>query len=115
MVNLVPARLSAPLIALAAVLLPGASPRAALAAAWADAPGHRSPNAGWPEAAMAGALGLAIAGPRAYGGVIVEDAWMNRDGRRALTAADIRRAVRLAVVAWGLIGLATAAALAVTL
>ncbi len=115
LVNLIPARLTAPLFALAAVVLPGASPRAALAAAWADAPHHRSPNAGWPEAAMAGALGLALAGPRAYGGDVVADAWMNRDGRQAAMASDIRRALRLAAGAWVLIGLAALAALAATL
>ena len=59
-----------------------------------DAPRHRSPNAGWPEAAMAGALGLALAGPRVYGGVAVDDAGMG-DGRRDATAADIRRALAL--------------------
>jgi adenosylcobinamide-phosphate synthase len=59
-----------------------------------DAPRHRSPNAGYPEAAMAGALGLALAGPRIYGGVEVEDAVMG-DGRREATAADIRAALLL--------------------
>jgi adenosylcobinamide-phosphate synthase len=59
-----------------------------------DAPRHRSPNAGYPEAAMAGALGLALAGPRRYGGVPVDDALMG-DGRRAATAADIRAALAL--------------------
>jgi len=59
-----------------------------------DAPRHRSPNAGYPEAAMAGALGLALAGPRAYGGVIVDDAIMGC-GRREAKAADIRAALRL--------------------
>jgi adenosylcobinamide-phosphate synthase len=59
-----------------------------------DAPRHRSPNAGYPEAAMAGALGLALAGPRVYGGVAVEDAIMG-DGRRDATAADIRAALTL--------------------
>ena len=52
------------------------------------------PNAGWPEAAMAGALGLRLAGPRRYGGELVEDAWMG-DGRAAATPADIRRALRV--------------------
>jgi len=59
-----------------------------------DASRHRSPNAGYPEAAMAGALGLALAGPRVYGGVMVEDALMGR-GRRDATAADIRAALVL--------------------
>ncbi len=55
---------------------------------------HRSPNAGWPEAALAGALGLALAGPRRYGGVVVSDPWLG-DGRRAATADDVRAAVRM--------------------
>ncbi len=68
------------------------------AAAWRavrrDAPHHRSPNAGYPEAAMAGALGLALAGARDYDGVRVDDATMG-DGRRDANAADIRRALTL--------------------
>ncbi|MDE3174838.1 MAG: cobalamin biosynthesis protein CobD [Pseudomonadota bacterium] len=59
-----------------------------------DAGGHRSPNAGWPEAAMAGALGLKLAGPRVYGGARVEDAYMG-EGRREASGADIRAALRL--------------------
>jgi adenosylcobinamide-phosphate synthase len=59
-----------------------------------DAPRHRSPNAGYPEAAIAGALGLALAGPRVYGGVTVEDAFMGR-GCREASAADIRAALAL--------------------
>ena len=53
---------------------------------------HRSPNAGWPEAAMAGALGLALAGPRVYGGMMVDDATMG-NGRRDADAQDIRAAL----------------------
>jgi adenosylcobinamide-phosphate synthase len=68
--------------------------RNAWRAAIRDAPRHRSPNAGYPEAAMAGALGLALAGPRVYGGVTVRDALMG-NGRREATAADIRAALAL--------------------
>jgi adenosylcobinamide-phosphate synthase len=59
-----------------------------------DAPRHRSPNAGYPEAAVAGALGLALAGPRVYGGFMVKDALMG-NGRREATSADIRSALAL--------------------
>lgn len=98
LVNLPASRLSALWLALAAALL-GLSPRAALATVWRDSAHHRSPNAGWPEAAMAGALGLALAGPRNYGGITVDDAIMGRGGRRAANAADIRRALALYRVA----------------
>jgi adenosylcobinamide-phosphate synthase len=94
LVNLPASRLAALLVVGAAAL----GDRAAAAAAWRavgrDARRHRSPNAGYPEAAFAGALGLALAGPRAYGGVMVDDAVMG-DGRRAATAADIRAALAL--------------------
>jgi adenosylcobinamide-phosphate synthase len=99
LVNLPASRLSALLLLAAASLVPGASSRCAALAVWRDASGHRSPNAGWPEAAMAGALGLALAGPRNYGGITVDDAIMGRGGRRAANAADIRRALALYRVA----------------
>ena len=92
--NWVPARLAAALLAGAALFVPGASARAALRTARRDADRHRSVNAGWPEAAMAGALGFALAGPRRYAGRTVEDAWMG-DGRRDLGAEDVRAALRL--------------------
>jgi adenosylcobinamide-phosphate synthase len=94
LVNLPASRLSALLIVAAAAVSPGASAADAWHAVVRDAPRHRSPNAGYPEAAMAGALGLALAGPRVYGGVRVDDAVMG-DGRRDATAADIRAALRL--------------------
>lgn len=97
--NLVPARLSGLLIALASPLAGGAPPGAALDAMRRDARHHRSPNAGWPEAAMAAALGLALAGPRRYAGRVVEDRWMNAAGRRDAGSADIRRALAILVTA----------------
>jgi adenosylcobinamide-phosphate synthase len=94
LVNLPASRLAALWIAIAAALTPGASAREAVRAVLRDASKHRSPNAGWPEAAMAGALGLKLAGPRIYGETLVEDAFMGR-GRREADAADLRRALRL--------------------
>lgn len=94
LVNLVPARLSGVLLALAAPL-GGGSPRTALRVMLRDAGRHRSPNAGWPEAAMAGALGVALAGPRRYPGYTVDDPFLNADGRTAATPADIRAALRI--------------------
>ena len=93
-VNLPASRLAALWIVLAAALVPGAQAGAAIRAVFRDASRHRSPNAGWPEAAMAGALGLRLAGPRTYGGVAVTDAWMG-DGRAEATVADIGQALRV--------------------
>jgi adenosylcobinamide-phosphate synthase len=94
LVNLPASRLSAALLITAAALTPGASAAASLRAVRRDARRHRSPNAGYPEAAMAGALGLALAGPRVYSGALVEDAVMG-SGRRDAGAADIRAALAL--------------------
>ena len=93
LLNLVPARLSGVLLVVAAVFS-GEAAGNAFRAMLRDAKKHHSPNAGWPEAAMAGALGLALAGPRVYSGVQVADAMMG-DGRREATAADIRAALTL--------------------
>ena len=108
LLNLAPARLSGVLIALAAFFC-GGSPRGALRTMWRDAPRHTSPNAGWPEAAMAGALGIALAGPRSYHGRRLEAAWMNPGARRALMTGDIRGALRLYVVACSTLAVAVAA------
>ena len=94
LVNLPASRLSALLIIAAAAVTKSASAAAAWQAVRRDARRHRSPNAGYPEAAMAGALGLALAGPRNYGGVRVDDALMG-DKRRAADANDIRAALGL--------------------
>lgn len=109
-VNFLPARLAGLLIVLAALLLPGASAGGAWRALRRDAPRHRSPNAGWQEAALAGALGLALAGPRQYGGQMVEDHWMG-DGRREVTAEDLGRVLDLYLAAGGLLFAAVMAAL----
>jgi adenosylcobinamide-phosphate synthase len=98
LVNLPASRLTALLLLLASFVVDGADPAAAWRTIRRDAGKHRSPNAGWPEAAMAGALGLALAGPRVYGGVLVPDHTMG-DGRREADAEDIRRALRLYRVA----------------
>ena len=92
LVNLPASRLSALWLVLASTALSGLSPRRAIAAVWRDAGRHRSPNAGWPEAAMAGALGLRLAGPRVYDGSLVDDDWVG-DGRETANAKDIRAAL----------------------
>jgi adenosylcobinamide-phosphate synthase len=88
------ARLSALLIAAGAVVAHGLkSGRRALGVALTDHGLHRSPNAGWPEAAMAGALDLALAGPRIYGGERVTEPMLNAAGRRSATAGNIEDAL----------------------
>ncbi len=106
-VNLPASRIAGALIALAAPLA-GGSVGTALRVMIADAPHHRSPNAGWPESAMAAALGLALAGPRRYGDVVVDDPFLNRAARRAAARADIRRALRVYLGAWATLGVAVA-------
>jgi adenosylcobinamide-phosphate synthase len=95
LVNLPASRLTALLVVAAAFFVPGADAASAWRTVWRDAKKHRSPNAGWPEAAMAGALGLSLAGPRVYGGVTVGDATMGEGGRREANALDIRKALKL--------------------
>jgi adenosylcobinamide-phosphate synthase len=98
LVNLVPARLSG-LAMVAAAALSGRPARASFAAMRRDAARHASPNAGWPEAAMAGALGIAIGGPRVYSGARVDDPWMNVGGRTEANPDDIAASLRLLLVA----------------
>ena len=108
--NWIPARLSALLISAAAAFTPSCSARRALHTALRDAKKHASPNAGWPEAAAAGALNLALAGPRSYGEDLVDDQWMG-NGRAHADTPDIRRglylfsiACLLHLVLWAVIG-----------
>lgn len=110
------ARLSALWLTAAARVMPGACWRTAILSAVRDGPRHRNLNAGWPEATMAGALGLALAGPTMSGGARVDNSWMGA-GRKAATPADIHRALRLYRIAYVLqaatIGLMALIALAV--
>lgn len=92
--NLAPARLTAVFIALTK---PASG---ALKVMWRDARKHRSPNAGWPEAAMAGALGLALSGPRRYETGQSNDPFLNPGGRQLAQAGDISRSVDILWRAW---------------
>jgi adenosylcobinamide-phosphate synthase len=94
LLNLVPARLSGLILSAAAGFADDARPGRAFAIMLRDARKHHSPNAGWPEAAMAGALGIALAGPRHYADGLVNDPWLG-DGPPGATLADIARALRL--------------------
>jgi len=93
LVNLPASRLAALLLAVAANWQSGSSMARALKTAWRDAGKHDSPNAGWPEAAMAGALGIRLMGPRTYDSETVESPWLG-EGRDA-TKKDIRSALAL--------------------
>lgn len=104
LVNLIPARIAGGLIALATPLI-NAKPRHAMTTMLSDARLHRSPNAGWPEAAMAGGLGIALAGPRRYPTHVVDDPYLNASGRRDIGAEDIDRALKVMAGACGLQGL----------
>jgi adenosylcobinamide-phosphate synthase len=97
-VNLPASRLAALWLIAAAALLRDTSAAGAIGAVRRDARRHRSPNAGWPEAAVAGALGLRLAGPRVYNGVPVNDAWMG-EGSGEADSGSIRRALKLYRVA----------------
>ncbi|MCC0071016.1 MAG: cobalamin biosynthesis protein CobD [Rhodobacteraceae bacterium] len=105
--NIIPARFTGLLFALVCT-----RPRAALATMWRDARRHRSPNAGWPEAALAGALEIRLSGPRTYHDRVADEPWLN-EGAPDPQPADIERALRLfwfAILAMAL-GLAILAAL----
>lgn len=83
---------------LAALCLMLAAPRQTWPHIWQttrrDAPRHRSPNAGWPEAAMAAALNILLAGPRSYGGQMTKDPWIG-SGTSGARVADLDRGLRL--------------------
>lgn len=117
LVNWIPARLSGLLFCIAALLTPGANAKQAWTSMLRDARKHRSPNAGWQEAAVAGALGIALAGPRQYANQQIDDAWMGIEsdpGHRSshlpnhqdtsrdphsVTADDVHSALRLYLTA----------------
>ncbi|MCL2789849.1 MAG: adenosylcobinamide-phosphate synthase CbiB [Desulfobulbus sp.] len=92
--NFVPARLSAPLIGLASRLTSGLNARRALITAWREGTRHASPNAGYPEAAFAGALGVRLNGPNTYHGVLVDKPYIG-DGLGMVKIVHIPLACRL--------------------
>jgi len=94
LVNLPASRISALLYAGAAAWESKANGKLVLAAIWRDAPKHVSPNAGWPEAALAAGLGLKLGGPRSYAGRMVDLPWMG-EGRSGLNRHDLLAGLRL--------------------
>ena len=107
--NWVPARISSLFVACGAGLLGGGKAfKNAMLVALRDSALHRSPNAGWPEAAMAGGANIALGGPRIYQNEIVQQAYLNGAGKRLLSANDIRETVDIFAMAcftlWVVIG-----------
>lgn len=94
LLNWLPARITAVLICFAHF------DRTALDVVFEDADLHRSPNAGWPESAMAGVLDVSLAGPRSYGGQMSDDLFVNSRGKRDLNSTDILDAVRALNRSW---------------
>ncbi len=96
LINLPASRITAVLCVIASIICHGKS---AAQNAWRtirnDAAKHRSPNAGWPEAAMAGGLNIALSGPRTYEGKPGNEPWINEGGRKQLDDSDIIAALRL--------------------
>jgi adenosylcobinamide-phosphate synthase len=105
--NYIPARITALLI----ILATGSAQ--ALKAVRQDASQHRSPNAGWPEAAMAGALNVALSGPRVYAGELTQDPWVNPDGEKKLGGLHIDRSVHILWRCWWVLILLAAVVAAV--
>jgi adenosylcobinamide-phosphate synthase len=94
--NFLPARLTCALIALPSGVL------TQITAIRSDAHQHRSPNAGWPEAAMARSINVALAGPRAYDGLMQKFPWVGGEGARTIGPKEIDAAVRALWHAWGI-------------
>ncbi|MEM6407729.1 MAG: adenosylcobinamide-phosphate synthase CbiB [Pseudomonadota bacterium] len=68
-----------------------------------DAPLHRSPNAGWPEAAMAGSLGVSLSGPRSYDGAMQDFPFVYPEGRKDIGAGDIDACIKVLWRAWAVL------------
>ena len=114
--NFIPARLAALLLVAGAAFTPGGRPVRALKIWLRDGHRHRSPNAGQPEAALAGAISVALSGPRSYDGAPTDEPWLGGEFASTAGPADIRRALYVSVVACviqaGLVAVLAAAVLA---
>ena len=109
LLNLIPARVTA-------LMIWAVTSRPNMGAIMREAPLHRSPNAGWPEAAMAHGLDIALSGPRSYDGAMQDYPFVNADGAHNLGPDDVDRAVRTLWRTWALaLALAVIGALAIRL
>ena len=111
LMNWIPARLAGWFLVAAAALFPSADALRAARVMLRDAKVHHSPNAGWPESAIAGALGLKLLGPRVYPGEIVEAPWIG-EGTTDATPKHIRLSLKLYATACALSGALAVAVLA---
>ncbi|MEK9660146.1 MAG: adenosylcobinamide-phosphate synthase CbiB [Alphaproteobacteria bacterium] len=109
--NWLPARIAGAMIVIAALFTPGGTPTRAFRVMARDGGKHRSPNAGWPEAAMAGALSVALSGPRSYAGLAASEPWLGEEYSARIGPVEIRRALYLFAVAC-LVNAAVVAAIA---
>ena len=94
LVNYIPSRLSGLLISACAPIVHGRI-RSAISTMFKDASKHNSPNAGWPEASMAGILGIALAGPRIYPTHQEDGDWINAIGRKEVDSNDVKNALKI--------------------
>lgn len=92
-INWIPARITG-------LLIWALNPHTPLATIRSEASFHRSPNAGWPEAAMAHNLNIALSGPRMYDGQLTDDPYVNPLGNHTLNPSDVDRAVRVLWLTW---------------
>ncbi|SEK90583.1 adenosylcobinamide-phosphate synthase CbiB [Pacificibacter marinus] len=99
LLNLIPARVTM-LLLMPFMTTIRAKPFSTIAAIARDARKHRSPNAGWPEAALSRSLGIAVSGPRAYHGEMKDYPWVNETGRKIAHPYDIHAACQRLWVAW---------------
>ena len=99
LLNLAPARLTMLLLLLSPFKTSAGQQSSSTSAVWKaiikDAPKHRSPNAGWPESATAGRLGIALSGPRYYGAELVDEPFVNDGGKVDIGATEISDALKL--------------------
>ncbi|MDV7339844.1 adenosylcobinamide-phosphate synthase CbiB [Terasakiella sp. A23] len=96
--NLIPARLAGFWIYFGSFFMVSTTPSKAFKTMFRDAKKHRSPNAGWPEGAMAGALDIALAGPRKYREGQANDPWIGT-GTAQVTPKHIKQALKVYVAA----------------
>lgn len=95
MANWIPARLTMLILLLAPASQLTGSRKETILVVVKDATKHRSPNAGWPEATMAGRLGISLSGPRIYDDKVTDEPYVNENGLKIIGAKEIKNALDL--------------------